>query len=127
MNEPLPVGLLRIYDGHVPVPGRCFSNLLHHAPGIFPSCFCHCDVNLGAAVVNQAAVGVHHRQLQPQAPGHCHVHRRLHCGVAFDCSGGGHRAMGHDDMNHRRDMRRSTVSDEINSIDLQKTIDTRAR
>lgn len=37
-----------------------------------------------------------------------------------------HRAMGHDDINHRRDMRRSTVSDEINSIDLQKEIDNRA-
>jgi alpha-ketoglutarate-dependent 2,4-dichlorophenoxyacetate dioxygenase len=36
-----------------------------------------------------------------------------------------HRAMGHDDINHRRDMRRSTVSDEINSIDLQQEIDNR--
>lgn len=37
-----------------------------------------------------------------------------------------HRAVGHDDMKHRRDMRRTTVSDEINSIDLKRELAERA-
>jgi alpha-ketoglutarate-dependent 2,4-dichlorophenoxyacetate dioxygenase len=37
-----------------------------------------------------------------------------------------HRAVGYDDMNHRRDMRRTTVSDELNSIDLKREMENRA-
>ena len=37
-----------------------------------------------------------------------------------------HRAMGYDDMNHRRDMRRTTVSDEVNSIELKRALENRA-